>query len=42
MTISLSGAPNYGMPAQSLFPLFIILARPVSSVAVAEVVMSSS
>ncbi|KAE9465026.1 hypothetical protein C3L33_03044, partial [Rhododendron williamsianum] len=27
---------NYGMPAQSLFPLYIILARPVSSVAVAE------
>ncbi|KAF7149084.1 hypothetical protein RHSIM_Rhsim03G0160600 [Rhododendron simsii] len=36
MTISLSGTPNYGMPAQSLFPLYIILARPVSSVAVAE------
>ncbi|XP_058207511.1 polycomb group protein EMBRYONIC FLOWER 2 isoform X7 [Rhododendron vialii] len=36
MTISLSGTPNYGMPAQSLFPLYIILARPVSNVAVAE------
>lgn len=36
MTISLSGTPNYGLQAQSLFPLYIFLARPVSSVAVPE------
>lgn len=37
MTVSLSGAVNDGLRTQSLFPLYILLARPISSIAVAEV-----
>ncbi|KAM7504599.1 hypothetical protein LguiB_003503 [Lonicera macranthoides] len=36
MTVSLSGAVNDGLQTQSLFPLYILLARPISSIAVAE------
>ncbi|XAR66078.1 hypothetical protein NMG60_11012145 [Bertholletia excelsa] len=36
MTISLPGAPNDGLQIQSLFPLYILLARPVSNLAVPE------
>ncbi|KAL5810718.1 hypothetical protein ACOSQ3_027445 [Xanthoceras sorbifolium] len=36
MTISLSGTVNEGIPAQSPFPLYILLARLVSDVAVAQ------
>ncbi|GFY84416.1 hypothetical protein Acr_03g0011900 [Actinidia rufa] len=36
MTISLSGTPNDGLLTQSLFPLYIFLARPVSNFGNAE------
>jgi hypothetical protein len=36
MTVSLSGPMINGMQSQSLFPLYILLARPISSIAVAE------
>lgn len=36
MTISLSGTVNDGSQTQNLFPLYILLARPVSNIAVAE------
>ncbi|XP_057475999.1 polycomb group protein EMBRYONIC FLOWER 2-like isoform X4 [Actinidia eriantha] len=36
MTISLSGTPNDGLLPQSLFPLYIFLARPVSNFGNAE------
>lgn len=39
MTVSLSGAENDGARAQSVFPLYVFLARLVSDVSNAEVIM---
>lgn len=36
MTVSLSGIMNDGLQTQSLFPLYIMLARPVSGTAIVE------